>query len=54
MDFLVEVEAGRSLLDVGGLQIDLQDLLDRDVDIAEPEGLHRYLRDRVLQEAIPL
>jgi len=53
-DFLVEFEAGRSLLDVTALWQDLEELLGRKVDIVEPEGLHWYIRDRVLKEAVPL
>jgi uncharacterized protein len=54
VDFLVEMEAGRSLLDLSRLVLDLQDLLGRPVDVAEPEGLHWYIRERVLKEAVPL
>lgn len=54
VDFLVELAPGRTLLDLGALQMDLQDLLGRKVDVVEPEGLHWYIRDRVLAEAIPL
>ena len=54
IDFLVELEPHRSLLDLGGLVMDLQDLLDCQVDVVEPEGLHWYVRDRMLQEAVPL
>ena len=54
VDFLVQMEDGRSLMDLGGLLGDLEDLLGRKVDVAEPEGLHWYIRDRVLAEAVPL
>ena len=54
VDFLVELEPGRSLLDVGGLLMDLQDLLQRKVDVVTPGGLHWYIRERILQEAVPL
>jgi uncharacterized protein len=54
VDFLVEMEDGRSLLDLGELIMDLHDLLGRSVDVVEPEGLHWYIRDRVLKEAKPL
>lgn len=54
VDFLVELEAGRSLLDLVGLWQDLEELLGRKVDVVEPEGLHWYIRDRVLKEAVPL
>ena len=54
IDFLVELEDGRSLLDLVGLWQDLEGLLGRRVDVVEPEGLHWYLRDRVIKEAVPL
>ena len=54
VDFLVEMEPGRSLLDLGRLLMDLQDLLGCRVDVVEPEGLHWYIRDTVLKEAVPL
>ncbi len=54
VDLLVEMEPGRSLMDMGGLLMDLQDLLGRDVDVTDPQGLHWYIRDRVLAEAILL
>ncbi|NTV15360.1 MAG: nucleotidyltransferase family protein [Desulfobulbaceae bacterium] len=54
VDFLVELEPGRSLFDLGGLVSDLQDLLGRRVDVVTPKGLHWYIRERVLSEARPL
>lgn len=54
VDFLVDMEKGRSLLDLGGLLMDLQDLLGRKVDVATENGLHWYIHDRVLEEAVPL
>ncbi|HRE01266.1 MAG TPA: nucleotidyltransferase domain-containing protein, partial [Ilumatobacteraceae bacterium] len=33
VDFLVDLEPGRSLFDLGGLLVDLQELLERDVDV---------------------
>ncbi len=54
VDFLVDLEPGRSLLDLGGLLMDLQDLLGRKVDIVTEKGLHWYVRDRVLEEAVPI
>lgn len=54
LDFLVEFEEGQSLLDVTALWQDLEELLGREVDVVEPEGLHWYIRDRVLREALPL
>ena len=54
VDFLVEMDEGRSLLDLVGLWQDLENLLGCKVDVVEPEGLHWYIRDQVLQEAVPL
>jgi uncharacterized protein len=54
VDFLVELEPDRSLMDLGGLLMDLQEFLDCRVDPAEPEGLHWHVRDRILKEALPL
>jgi len=54
IDFLVEMEPGRSILDMGGLLMDLQDLLGRKVDVATERGLKPRLRDRVLREAVNL
>ena len=54
VDFLVEMEKDRSLLDIGGLVMDLQDLLHRTIDVVEPNGLHYLIRDEVLKEAIPI
>ncbi len=54
VDFLVDMEPGRSLFDMGGLLMDLQDLLGRKVDVVTEAGLHWYIRDRVIQLARPL
>lgn len=54
IDFLVEMEPGRSLLALGGLLMDLQELLGRNVDVATVNGLKERIRERVLKEAIPL
>ena len=54
VDFLVDVGPDHSAFFPGGLVADLEDLLGRRVDVVEPEGLHWYLRDKILQEAVPL
>ncbi len=54
VDILVELETGRSLFDLGGLLVDLQDLLKCKVDVVTEKGLNRRIRDRVLEEAVPL
>ena len=54
IDLLVELEPGRSLLDLGGMQFELEALLGRHVDVVTERGLRPRIRDRVLREAVPL
>ena len=54
IDFLVDLEKGRSLLDLGGLLMDLQKLLGRSVDIVTEKGLKPRIRERVLSEALAI
>ena len=54
IDLLVELEPGRSLLDLGGLLMDLQALLRCKVDVVTENSLRPRVRERVLQEAVPL
>ena len=54
VDVLVDLQPGRSLFDLGGLLMDLQDLLACKVDVMTEGGLHWYIRDQVLKEAVPL
>jgi uncharacterized protein len=54
IDFLVEMESGRSLFDLGGLLMELQDILGCEVDVVTEKGLRSRIRERVLNEAIPL
>ena len=54
LDLLIDTGPGRTPFFPGGLLMDLQDLLGRKVDIVTADALHWYIRDKVLQEAIPL
>jgi predicted nucleotidyltransferase len=54
VDFLIDLEPGRSLLDHIGFKQELEDLLGRSVDVAESITLHDLIRDRVLRDAIAL
>ena len=54
VDLLVDLEPGRSLLDHIALIQDLEDLLGRKVDVVTEKGLHWYIRDRVVQQAVLL
>ncbi|MBO9370866.1 MAG: nucleotidyltransferase family protein [Chloroflexi bacterium] len=54
VDFLVEMEPGRSLLDLGGLQMELEALLGCSVDVVTERALKARVREHVLREAVPL
>lgn len=54
LDVLVDLEPGRSLFDLGGLLIELQELFGCRVDVVTEQGLRPRLRERVLREAVPL
>ena len=54
VDFLVEMEPGRTLFDLSGLLIDLESLLHVSVDVVTERGLRPRVRERVLAEAVPL
>lgn len=54
VDFLVDLEPGRDLFDLGALLMDLQDLLQRKVETVTEEALHHRIRARVLKEAVAL
>ncbi len=54
IDVLVDVRPGTSLLDLGGLLVELQELLRRRVDVVTRKGLRPRIRDRVLREAVAL
>ena len=54
IDLLVDMEPERSLLDLGGLLMDLQELLGCPVDVVTEKGLRGRIRERVLKEATAL
>lgn len=54
VDFLVDLEAGRSLSDLGGLLMDLEAALGAKVDVVTEKGLRPRVRERVLAEAVAL
>ena len=54
IDFLVEMEPGRSLLDLGGLQAELETVMGCHVDVVTEKGLKTRIRGRVLAEAVPV
>ena len=54
VDFLVDMEEGRSLLDLIELSQDMETLLQRKVDILTDNGLSPYLEQRIHAEAVSL
>jgi uncharacterized protein len=54
VDFLVEMQPGRSLLDLVGLWQDLEELLGTRVDVLSDRAVNPHLRDRIYSEAVPL
>lgn len=54
LDVLVDLEPGRSLLDHAALQLELEELLGCKVDVVVERGLRKRIRERVLNEAVPL
>ena len=54
VDFLVKTAPKCSLFDLGGLLMDLQELLGCKVDVVTEAGLKPRLRDEVLKEAVPV
>jgi predicted nucleotidyltransferase len=54
IDFLVDLDSDRTLMDLGGLLIELQDMLHARVDVATGTMLRQKVRERALREAVPL
>jgi len=52
IDLLVEFEGKKSLLDLAGLKLELQELLKRKVDVLTNKSLHPLLKNRILSEQI--
>ncbi len=54
LDLLVDALPGATLFDLGGLQVELEELLGVSVDLLTPGDLPPKFRDRVLEEARPV
>jgi excisionase family DNA binding protein len=54
VDLLVDLEPGRSLIDLAQLELDLEALFGRRVDVGTTASLRERIRDRVMAEAVPL
>jgi len=51
LDLLVDILPGATLFDLGGLQVELEELLGVPVDLLTPGDLPPKFRDQVLAEA---
>ena len=52
LDILVEFEGEKSLLDLVALQLELEDMLAREVDVVTYRALHPRIKERVLREQV--
>ena len=54
IDILVEFSKEKSLLDLVGLKLDLEDILKRKVDVVEYSTIHPLLKNRILKEQVSI
>jgi len=54
VDFLIELEPERSLLDIVAIKQDLEDLLQRKVDVVTESAVSPYIRREIVRQAISL
>lgn len=54
LDLLIELEDGRTLLDIIAIKQDLEELLGCKVDVVTKDSISPYLRDSILKSAVNL
>ena len=54
LDLLIELEPGRSLLDIIAIKQDIEDMINRRVDVVTARALSPYIREEIIKEAIAL
>ena len=54
LDILVEFDGEKSLLDLVALQLELEDVLGRGVDVLTYRALHPRIKEEVLQEQVAI
>jgi hypothetical protein len=54
IDILIEPARGMSLLDISGLKIELERVLNRKVDIVSYKYIHPYLKDNILKSEVKI
>jgi predicted nucleotidyltransferase len=54
LDLLVDTLPGATLLDLGAIQVELEEMLGVSVDVLTPDDLPAKFREQVLREAVPV
>lgn len=54
IDLLVDLEAGRDLLDLISFKQEIEERTGHRVDVVTQKGLSKHLREQILTEALPL
>lgn len=54
LDLLINLEPGRTLLDLIAVKQDLEDLLGCPVDVVTENAVSPHIRDQILKEAVSL
>lgn len=54
VDLLVEFEKGKSLLDLAQLKADLEEALQKKVDVVTYQSLSPLMREQILKEQVPI
>ena len=54
VDFLVDLDSGRTIFDFAEFLGDVRNLLGAPIDVIESRSIHPYIRNRVLAEAVGL
>lgn len=54
IDILIEFKRGKTLFNLAGLKIELEEVLGRKVDLVEYSILHPLLKDKILEEQAPI
>ncbi len=54
LDFIIDLEPGRHLLDLVAIKQDLEDLLGLSVHVVTEAAISPYIRDEILRHATPL
>ncbi len=54
IDLLINLDPGRTLLDIVAIKQDLEDLLGCKVDVVTEDAVSPYIREQILKDAISL